>query len=130
MTLTRFLKLVFLAIGVLYVAVSSLGQALAGTIPMADGHLCTMTVPEDRMCPMPVGEHLFAWKESFRATVPRSITLLNIPQAAAMPVFGSAVLRRVSLVLNSLRTLNGPPGIRSLFSVLVTAGAHQRLTYG
>ena len=28
MTLTRFLKLVFLAIGVLYVAVSSLGQVL------------------------------------------------------------------------------------------------------
>ena len=49
MTLTRFLKLVFLAIGVLYVAVSSLGQALAGTMPMADGHLCTMTVPEGRM---------------------------------------------------------------------------------
>lgn len=46
MTLTRLLKLVFLATGVLYVAVSSLGQALAGTMPMADGHLSTMTVPE------------------------------------------------------------------------------------
>ena len=53
MTLTRLLKLVFLATGVLYVAVSSLGQALAGTRPMADGHLSTMTVPEGWMCPMP-----------------------------------------------------------------------------
>jgi len=58
MALVRSLKLVLLTAAALYIAVSGLGPALTGIMPMADGHACTMGITELRVCPMPVGEHL------------------------------------------------------------------------
>ena len=115
MALVRSLKLVLLAAAALYIAVSGLGPALAGMMPMADGHTSAMGINEHRMCLMPVEEHLLAWQDAFRATVQRSDTLPRIVQLVMIPVLGSAILQQVTLAQSRLGMPNGPPRIPRYF---------------
>ena len=130
MAFLRILKIVSLGTAALYVRVSTVGPSLTKIMPMVNGHACVMRMAEHQMCPMPAGEHLLAWQDAFRAVFQRSTTLLSISLTVKMLLFGSADLRNTAWLQNQARMPSGPPGIHSLFSFLVTAGAHQRLTYG